>query len=65
MPAYVEPYRSFQPPVPLSSDQPQSMKDHGKTSNGENGILMSKVYALGDFVDTDAVRSGPPIVLTI
>ncbi|KAL4768701.1 aconitase iron-sulfur domain-containing protein [Aspergillus nidulans var. acristatus] len=55
MPAYVEPYRSFQPPVPLSSDQPQSMKDHGKTSNGENGILISKVYALGDFVDTDAI----------
>ncbi|KAL3429899.1 aconitase iron-sulfur domain-containing protein [Aspergillus tetrazonus] len=54
-PAYVEPYRSFQPPVPPSLDQPQSIKDDGKTGSGEDGIITSKVFALGDFVDTDAI----------
>ncbi|KAL4789412.1 aconitase iron-sulfur domain-containing protein [Aspergillus venezuelensis] len=55
MPAYVEPYRSFQSPVSPSLGPPQTTEDHGKTSNRESGIITSKVYALGDFVDTDAI----------
>ncbi|RDW83768.1 aconitase family protein [Aspergillus mulundensis] len=54
MPAYVEPYRSFEPRVAPSLDQPQSTELE-KPRDSEAGIIRSKVYALDDFVDTDAI----------
>ncbi|KAL4865743.1 hypothetical protein BDV12DRAFT_174005 [Aspergillus spectabilis] len=53
MPAYVEPYRSFQVPPLLNA--PRSERVHEKTSNGRDETINSRVYALGDFVDTDAI----------
>ncbi|KAL3444271.1 aconitase iron-sulfur domain-containing protein [Aspergillus insuetus] len=53
MPAYVEPYLSAQP-TPASARHPQ-YEGQPSNDNGQSDIITSKVYLLGDFVDTDAI----------
>ncbi|KAL3485306.1 aconitase iron-sulfur domain-containing protein [Aspergillus germanicus] len=54
MPAYVEPYLSVQP-TPASASYPRYREYQPSNTDGQSDIITSKVYALGDFVDTDAI----------
>ncbi|KAL4884497.1 aconitase iron-sulfur domain-containing protein [Aspergillus karnatakaensis] len=54
MPAYVEPYLSFQQRATLPY-QPQIKFEQASHLQEHNGKITSKVYAVGDFVDTDAI----------
>ncbi|KAL2797328.1 aconitase iron-sulfur domain-containing protein [Aspergillus keveii] len=54
MPAYVEPCLSVQP-TPASATHPRYKEDQPPKSQTNSDSIISKLYALGDFVDTDAI----------
>jgi aconitase A len=43
-------------PTPASATQPRYKEDQPPKSQTNSDSIISKLYALGDFVDTDAVR---------
>nr|QIW91870.1 HtyD [Phialomyces arenicola] len=55
MPSYVEPYLSLRTAPALSNLQSGAERGIEQKTSGSVDVIKSKVYALGDFVDTDAI----------